>query len=184
MFELTRKKYQSIEKDFLEIDVLLNTKKKEQKAEISFKNTLEPIFGVIHFNTFIQLNLHRFIDLIENSSLQYESGYIPSSIFLSRASMEMAAVFWDVIKQINDFTIDNNFEKIEELLHNRVFGTRNSNDGSKSQNVLTAIKKVDKNYPKFLEVYEHLSNYCHPNFNSLVELYAKLNIENHLFQFD
>lgn len=140
---------------------LLNSAKVDT---LNFQNGLLNEKALFQYNSFVQLNLFRFLDLIEELAFNCQKNKHSASILVLRSAMEIAAILNDVILKINMCLEKSDYLEIEKLLFNRLFGSKKKPEFSESVNVLTVLKKADKTKPGFLDDYESLSEYCHPSY--------------------
>lgn len=142
---------------------------------LNFQNGLLNEKALFQYNSFIQLNLFRFLDLIEEFAFCCQKEKHSSSILVLRSAMEIAAVLNDVIFKLKMYLENSDYLEIEKILFNRLFGSKKNPKFSESVNVLTVLKKADKTKKGFLNDYENLSEYCHPSFFIYSNFYGLFN---------
>jgi len=127
------------------------------------------------YQMYEQFIIHRSCDLIEASLDAWHKKRPTISFLTTRALIETVAMFFYVIKQLNDLLNEKDFQKIDHLIMESLFSTRLENYlPHKSKNILTIIDKVDKDANGIRKTYDSLSEFAHPNSDALLMLYGKI----------
>lgn len=127
------------------------------------------------YQMYEQFIIHRSCDLIE-ASLDAWRKRKPTIAFLAtRGLIETAAMFFYVIKQLENLLEEKDFQKIDHLIMESIFSTRLENYlPHKSKNILTIIDKVDKDSKGIRKTYDSLCEFAHPNSDALLMLYGEI----------
>lgn len=138
-----------------------------------------PITPKVVFNlkSYVQLSLHRVVDLAMEACNSWNNGTPVVAIILDRAMLENVAYLFDISNQIKRYITENQFSEIHNLISNRLVGSRLKEARSKICNVMTVIDKIDKTFRGFKENYNFLSDFCHPNYSGMLGLYGKMNYD-------
>ena len=120
-----------------------------------------------------QIHIRRLVDLADSANKHFNKQRLVPGCILTRALIESVAIQYYAYKKIVEHTNNNDPEPIHKLLIICVFGSRDKSSSETAIQVLTAIDHLDKEFKIFREVYDHLSEYAHPNlkggFGSYVE---------------
>ena len=127
------------------------------------------------FDVWRQVSLRRIVDLAEAAEAFYLEGRLLPGCTLTRAAVETVAVQYAVWKKIGALTRASDSRGIHTLLMSVVFGRRDKCDDwpNKSMNVLTAIDRLDKQFPGFRSEYDRLSEYAHPGLAGGYGMYVR-----------
>ncbi len=136
---------------------------------------------VWNLQCYVQLALHRVIDLSTEICNAWNSKKPVIAIILVRAMMENCAYLYDIALKVRMYIKNNDFQSIHDLIVNRMMGSRTIKGLQESVNVMTVIDKVDKTFEGFKDHYEFLCDFCHPNYSGMHGLYGKINRENIYF---
>ena len=144
-------------------------------------------------NMYLQINLRRFIELLESISLNAQYKLKLPTILSTRALLETVALFCAFKNEFEKINLKNH-KQVQKLIDVYIRKTRNPEyldiftleDQAlyKSTNIQTLIeKKLVKIIPEAMQDYEYLSNKSHPNFEGFFNLYAFHNENNGLIEF-
>lgn len=117
----------------------------------------------------------RFLDLFDASVLLAENERYVPAIVLSRCCIESAAVIFLVHRNTEKYLKDADAKAFGAFLDRTALGTRDGKTSIEATNVLGAIDKLDKQFPKVRSAYDHLSEYAHPNWIGTFGSYFKIN---------
>jgi hypothetical protein len=97
---------------------------------------------------------------------------------LIRCIAESAAMTWyllEILENRKGYTP----AQLNDILMRMFAGSKNGwADGPEAINVLTFVKRLDKQMPGFEAAYHSLSEYAHPNWRGVSGLYANIDREN------
>ncbi len=79
------------------------------------------------------------------------------------------------MQQVLDGTLD--FNAFSNMTSTLLLGSRNSDHGPRSINIITVLEKCEKRYPGLMKLYADLSESAHPSFEGLCIGYSKINHE-------
>lgn len=130
---------------------------------------------VWNLQCYVQLALHRVVDLSTETSNAWNSKKPVVAIILVRAVIENCAYLYDIASKLRMNIQNNDFQSIHDLIINRMMGSRTIKGLQESVNVMTVIDKVDKTIAGFRDHYEFLCDFCHPNYSGMHGLYGKIN---------
>jgi len=151
-------------------------KAKRVSAVVPSSNPIAPkVIWMVQ--SFIQLTIHRAVDLFEALSVSWESSKPSVAFVLARAIIENAATIFDLQDQIENHIKLGEFTKIHEAVHVRLMGGLDKESPILVPNILNAIDKADKKYKTFREHYEIMSEFAHPNYSGMHGLYGKIDQE-------
>ncbi len=132
---------------------------------------------VWNLQCYVQLALHRVVDLSSETCNAWNSKKPVVAIILVRAVIENCAYLYDIASKLRMNIQNNDFQSIHDLIINRMMGSRTIKGSQESVNVMTVIDKVDKTIAGFRDHYEFLCDFCHPNYSGMHGLYGKINRE-------
>jgi hypothetical protein len=135
---------------------------------------------VITFDSLILRDVlcHRIHELSSGALVLYDADKFISACILTRSVAETASVLFCHHKEITDFNINHDVQKLNKFIDSVLTGSRDKSTPFGSINILTHIDKVDKDYPGFREMYDVLSEYTHPNFSGTLVSFGKYDEEN------
>lgn len=154
-------------------ELILNSLKK--KITDVVKPEIRPHYPKLLFKykIFIQIYLHRCIDLAESTILSLSNKKILSVFLILRSLLETVAVLHDSAKNTEKYCKEKNFEKLNEIAEKAVFSTRIPEfQPYKATNILTTIEKWDKENSGILKTYEALCEFTHPNHFGTMSSYG------------
>lgn len=124
--------------------------------------------------TYVEITKHRVADFSIAVCNEWNMGNVGAAFVLVRCIYENQAYIFDILNQIESFIQNKDFNSCDDLIMNRLFGTKISQAGlPKIQNVLTVIDKLDKTIPGYRHHYDILSEFSHPNYWAMAQLYCK-----------
>jgi hypothetical protein len=122
--------------------------------------------------------------LAHGVALTWNAGNLVTSTLAARALFETVVLVEDFNSKIDAFLKAQDIERINQLLDNQIFATRDvewlaKHPESQSINVLTLIDKFDKRtFPGARAHYDSLSERCHPNSRGHFGMFASLDRTN------
>lgn len=122
--------------------------------------------------------IHRFADTCVAAVGAVEASKPVSAALLTRGSMETLARMKELKDQIERFLQSQDTESLDSFVMNRLFGSRNNPDLPNAVSVLTSLDKMSDLIPNFRNVYDSLSEYCHPNYQGVSGSFSKIDHEN------
>ena len=184
-FNSTNRKYSRVKSEELELANTLVERLSSKRVRILSPAT-EPITPKVvwEIQSFVQLTIHRVVDLTNAISEFWERNRPAVSFILTRAILENAAVLFDVTSSIETSVKQSNFPEIHEAIVDRLVGGKHESSPRTVPNILSAIDKVDKVHKGFRIAYDDLSEYVHPNYSGMQWLYGKLNKEKIYLELD
>lgn len=127
---------------------------------------------------------HRVVDIGKSACEFYiERKYI-QAIILARAVMESSAAIFYLYYKLDEFMKDKDIYKFDEFIMRCLLGQRIDNKYNiKSINIMTMIEKTEKQFNGFLELYNDLCEYTHPNWSGVMGFYSTTNRKKHITEF-
>jgi hypothetical protein len=113
----------------------------------------------------------------------YEKGNIGPAIVLTRAIAENAAAVWYLMEIIETNCADIDVDDLDEQVMKLLMGHRTNDEMPAAINVLTMLRKADRQISGILSAYESLSEFAHPNWSGTAGLYSKADHEKILVHF-
>lgn len=117
----------------------------------------------------------RLHDLMTQSYALHQQGHGLGSRILLRSGFETLATLIylnQLMQQVFDSKLD--FHMFGEKTTILLLGSRNSEDGPRSLNIVTVLEKCDKRYPGLMKLYADLSESAHPSYEGLCMGYSKV----------
>lgn len=115
-----------------------------------------------------QAHLHRCIALAEGCIENWNRGAALPALLCARALLETAAFLFDLQRQLTIKRDDGGYSEMGALAMARTFATRdkarvNEKPAFLAKSVLSSIQSISAVEPLAVELYELLSEVCHPN---------------------
>lgn len=121
---------------------------------------------------------HRIVDLSEKSIALIENNQLVPAFLVIRATMESVALLYNLHEKIIAAIESTDIDTLSTFLENAALGSRNDDTDFTAQNILTALDKLERKYNGVREMYDQLSEFCHPNFAGLMASYSRLDKDN------
>jgi len=136
-----------------------------------------PIIPKITFmlEQYIQLSLHRIYDLAEETCLAWNRETPSAAFLLCRAAIENIAALYTLELRLSELVNKRELAEIYNTIVERIFWSRSVDRLPRATSILTLIKKVDRDHTGFQNVYDTLSEFCHPNYSAMLGVYGKPN---------
>ena len=128
---------------------------------------------------YIYATLDRALNLGSISAQLWEKEEATPSILLARSVMETVANLYIYYKSLKKLMLDGaSLNEIDDHCMQNCFASRDIPGLPIAVNILTQLNKIEKDIPHFKEVYDDLSEVCHPNYWGVLRGYGKLDQEN------
>ena len=134
-----------------------------------------------------QAVLWRIVGLMESVALNWNGDNIVGAYLSGRALLETGALLGDLEHELKKHIAARDIGALNELFNSRALAMRHKKTMEESPlgyaeaiNVLTLIDRLDKRRgsgPLFREVYERMSEICHPNYLGVAQLYGWTDVE-------
>lgn len=133
------------------------------------------------YRTYNEIALHKTVDLTMSFCDSWNNGHVSTCFILVRAIYENVAYLFDIMKKLDMYIDEKDIDKIDDLIMNRLLGVKKSSikELPVIVNVLTVIESTDKIVKGFMEHYQHLCEFAHPNYFGMYELYCLDHKESH-----
>lgn len=152
---------------------LIRTGLREKVEPLEKVLVYRPAFNVDFYRESL---IHRFLDLSESSVFLLNRKQYISSLVTTRASLETLSVIAYLSIKLEQLQNDRNLEGFLHHTHQLTFGWRGDDEFPEIINVLTCVDKLSKKVdPGFRDIYDKLSESCHPNYTGVVGTYATPN---------
>ena len=151
----------------------------EESLPASFEIAMLTLESKIPFKllSYREALIHRFADTCVAAVGAVEANRPVSAALLTRGSMETLARMKELKDQIERFLQSQDTESLDSFVMNRLFGSRNNPDLPNAVSVLTSLDKMSDLIPNFRNVYDSLSEYCHPNYQGVSGSFSKIDHE-------
>jgi hypothetical protein len=170
-------------------DNVLKLKEEIEQLKNSLPKRIDPAFishiskipyKVLDLKTAL---LYRIYDLANDSFELFSNNRFLSGTIISRSLIETVTVLYYLCSNMNKTIKDKDIKYFDEKIMQLILGSRNKITKLESINILTIIKKVNKELKidgkddALLFCYELMCEYAHPNWKGTEGLYAKINFE-------
>ena len=122
--------------------------------------------------------IHRFADTFVAAVGAIDSSRPVSAALLTRGSMETLARMKELKDEIVRFLQYADTKFLDDFVMNRLFGSRENPNLPSAVNILTSLDKMSDFIPDFRNVYDILSEYCHPNYQGVSGSFSTIDREN------
>src|SRR5713101_969704 len=148
-----------------------------QRLVSSLPTTVDPAMSIakIPFKvvSIREVLLHRAAELAEVSCALFTQKRIVSAFMVTRGLLETAALLCDLHGRVIRTADSSALDDLDGFLMQALLGTREPDTKVRALNVLTIIKRVAKKMPFFLQSYDILSEFAHPNWSGGLASYSK-----------
>src|SRR5262249_31434404 len=117
----------------------------------------------------------RFAELSRSAFEAFKNDKLGTAIILTRAAVETTSALWYLNRKIKTAIELDAVGDIDEYLMRLLMGSKTDPAMPDPINVLTFVKRVDKEANGFLKQYDELSEFAHPNWAGTLLLYSKPN---------
>lgn len=118
---------------------------------------------------------HRIRDLSENTAQLFESNQLIPAFLVTRALLESVSLLYNLHKKIVSAIDRKDVNQLDKWLERVTLGRRNVVTEITPPNILNALNSIDEKYAGVREMYDQLSEFCHPNFAGVLASYSRLN---------
>lgn len=131
---------------------------------------------------FQQSMLYRAVALAKGITESWSAGNGLSAVIVARSLIETIAAFAEIEACIRSLWLARDLVGIDEALKKATFGTRLADwlteyPDLAATNILTSVKKLDRDIPGVSFAYDHLSERAHPNSLGHVQMFCSIDIE-------
>ena len=131
-------------------------------------------------SSFRELLIHRLSDLADVAIELYESGRLVPAFIITRSVVETTAVAYWLYQKSQEFIEKQDEEAFDEFLMKGMLGSKDGTTKYESCNVLTAVDRLDKEFPGLRDMYNTLCEFTHPNWSGVMGSYSKIEEEKYL----
>ena len=121
---------------------------------------------------------HRSVELLESAVESLKGDHLVSASLLARAYQETLSILFYINRKCKSAITNKDPSTLDSHLMRVLSGTRRDDKFRNPISVMTAIDLVEKEIPKFRDMYEELSEYSHPNWHGTSGLFSKYDKEN------
>lgn len=133
------------------------------------------------FKNFVQLSVHRGVDISNEVVSSWKNERLIVTILNLRALLETAAILYEVVIKAKNKTTAKTFDELYKFITDRSFGSRRDDRYADAVSILTLVDFADRKFKGLRACYDHLSEYCHPNYDGMMGHYARLdNVDNRM----
>ncbi len=115
----------------------------------------------------------RMSELGRSAFENYENDKLASAILLTRAAVETSAALWYLCGKIEAIAESGIVGDSGDYMMRLMMGSKTDPALPEAINVLTFVKRVEKDIEGFLHQYDSLSEFAHPNWAGTALLYSK-----------
>lgn len=123
-----------------------------------------------NYNVLMQAHLRRFLCLIDSMELTWNTGRLLPCAMMGRACMESAATTMLINSKLEKHIIDKTYNKAYYWIASHMLSVRKDIEVSgyddlklQSTHIMSAIRYADSEVSGYLDAYEWLSEFLHPN---------------------
>lgn len=134
----------------------------------------EPITPRVAFKVLIYREAlsWRVIELGEGAAVAIKSGNPLAGIILTRALVECAAAYHFLCKKLERCVEQNSVDELDEAAKKFILGSRWEDWEFSATNILTMIDGANRDCPGLRKNYDHLSEFCHPNYSGVAMIFS------------
>lgn len=118
---------------------------------------------------------HRIRDLSEKTVPLFESNQLIPAFLVTRALLETVSLLYELHKKVVSAIDRKEVRQLDEWLERATLGRRNVDTKITAPNILSALDSMNTEYAGVREMYDQLSEFCHPNFAGVIASYSRLN---------
>ncbi len=123
-------------------------------------------------HAFVETMNCRMIDFCESINILLNNNHVVPSLSLIRGLFENISLINIVSQSISNSVKEKKLvENIDEIMTNLTFGTR-YDDNNKAINILTQLKKLDRQFNGISNYYDAISEFVHPNWDGVQGSYS------------
>ena len=131
-------------------------------------------------SSFREVLIHRLSDLADVAIELYETNRLIPAFIVTRSIVETTAVTYWLYQKSYEFIEKHNDEAFNEFLMKGMLGSKDGTTNYESYNVLTAIDRLDKEFPGLRDMYNSLCEFTHPNWSGVMGSYSRTEKEKYL----
>ena len=110
---------------------------------------------------------------IANSAVEaLDRGELLSSMILCRSLQETVALNFHLLREVEKCANAGDVSTLDASAMQMLLGSREIDARYQSLNILTAVDRLDRAFPSYRNLYNGLSEYCHPNFAGVANCFA------------
>ena len=118
---------------------------------------------------------HRIRDLSEKAVPLFESSQLMPAFLVTRALLETVSLLYELHRKVASAIDRKEVKQLDEWLERASLGRRNVDTEITAPNILSALDSMNAEYAGVREMYDQLSEFCHPNFAGVLASYSRLN---------
>lgn len=131
-------------------------------------------------SSFREVLIHRVSDLADVAVELYEANRLVPAFIVTRSVVETTAVAYWLYQKSSDFIEKRDEEAFDEFLMKGMLGSKDGTTKYESYNVLTAVDRLDKEFPGLRDMYNTLCEFTHPNWSGVMGTYSRVEKEKYL----
>jgi len=112
----------------------------------------------------------------------FDQGHLVPAFILTRALGETAALLHWLEARVAAALVDDDLVALAGFLEKAMLGSRDGATRSISYSVLTAIAKVERDFPAMRSLYDNLCEYSHPNWSGALGAYGRMDEAHHTLE--
>lgn len=163
---------------FREIEESYGEAQKQRRPELKAED-VSPV-AKIPFKTtvLLQVGLRRALELTESTVREINAHSLVSAFVTSRALFETACVIfytWKKVETVLNSRSNRVLEEFDDDVMQLLLGARDKDWGGpvQAKNILTVIDHVSKVFKEARKRYDALSEFAHPNYAGMLEIYQR-----------
>jgi hypothetical protein len=118
--------------------------------------------------------IHRVSELATVAVELYESNRLVPAFILTRAVVETVAMAYWLHEKVSEFMNSKDVDALDKFLMKAMMGSRDQTTQLESHNVMSAIDRLEKQFPSTRKLYENLCEFTHPNWSGTSGSYSKI----------
>ena len=123
--------------------------------------------------------IHRVSELGTVAIELYEQAWLVPAFIMTRAVVETVAMVYWLHQKVSGFLDTKDVNALDEFLMKAMLGSRDGTTKLESYSVLTAVDRVEKDFPGVRSMYNTLCEFTHPNWSGALGSYGKIDRENY-----
>lgn len=131
-------------------------------------------------SSFREVLIHRVSDLADVAVELYEANYLVPAFIVTRSVVETSAVIYWLYQKSSEFIEKRDEEAFDEFIMKGMLGSKDGTTKYESYNVLTAVDRLDKEFPGLRDMYNTLCEFTHPNWSGVMGAYSRIEKEKYL----
>ncbi|MFZ5776379.1 MAG: hypothetical protein ACOY3Z_12925 [Thermodesulfobacteriota bacterium] len=131
-------------------------------------------------SSFREVLIHRLSDLADVAVDLYEANRFIPAVIVTRSVVETTAVTYWLYQKSCEFIENHNVESFDDFLMKGMLGSKDGTTKYEAYNVLTAVDRLDKEFPGLRNMYNTLCEFTHPNWSGVMGSYSWIEKEKYL----